>query len=121
MYDPESDRYRRGVELFNAGEFFESHEVWEELWLEEPGPAKLFLQGLIQVAAAFHHFQQSNYAGTRSLLKTGMEKLEGFRPRYGGIDLDAFLGRLLDCQRELERQKVAGQPPTVVPPRIELQ
>ena len=31
-------RLARGVEAFNAGEFFAAHEIWEELWLEMVGP-----------------------------------------------------------------------------------
>src|SRR5258708_1315259 len=44
-YDP---LYLKGIELFNACEFFESHEAWEELWQQDFGPSRKFLQGLIQ-------------------------------------------------------------------------
>ena len=30
-YDP---RYLAGIVLFNRGDFFEAHEVWESLWME---------------------------------------------------------------------------------------
>ena len=33
-HDP---RYLKGIEYFNACEFFEAHEVWEELWAEIEG------------------------------------------------------------------------------------
>ena len=36
---------RRGIQLFNDGEFFECHEVLEEAWTPERGPRRLFLQG----------------------------------------------------------------------------
>ncbi len=38
-------------------------------------PEKTFLQGLIQVAAAFHHFQRGNCAGTISLLRSALRRL----------------------------------------------
>ena len=56
----EDRRLMRGVAHFNAQEYFEAHEVWEELWLVAREPEKTFLQGLIQVAAAFHHHAREN-------------------------------------------------------------
>ena len=53
----------RGVALFNAHEFWHAHEAWEELWLEESGDEKQFLQGLIQLAAAYHHVKRGTYRG----------------------------------------------------------
>jgi uncharacterized protein len=43
-----------GLRWYDAGEFFAAHEAWESRWLESKEPEKTFLQGLIQVAAAFH-------------------------------------------------------------------
>ena len=53
-YDP---RYLAGVVLFNEQDFFGAHEVWEDLWHQELGPANAFVQGLIQFATALHHFE----------------------------------------------------------------
>ncbi len=83
----ESGQFQRGTALFNAGKFFEAHEVWEELWLAAPEPEKTFLQGLIQVAAAFHHHGRGNSRGTQSLLTAGLAKLARFPDRHGGLDL----------------------------------
>ena len=46
-YDP---LYLRGIEMFNACEDYESHEIWEELWTEYRGPSRRFYQALIQAA-----------------------------------------------------------------------
>lgn len=78
-------RFARGIEHFNAREFFEAHEVWEELWLVAREPEKTFLQGLIQVAAAFHHHARENARGARSLLAAGVAKLQGFPEDHRGI------------------------------------
>src|SRR4051794_21237480 len=49
-----SRAYLRGLDLFNAGYFWEAHEVWEGLWKAagRRGPAADFLKGLIQFAVA---------------------------------------------------------------------
>jgi hypothetical protein len=77
--------FRRGVAHFNAQEYFQAHEVWEELWLAAREPEKTFLQGLIQVAAAFHHHGRENARGARSLLAAGVAKLRGFADDHSGI------------------------------------
>ena len=77
--------FEKGVALFNARKFFEAHEVWEELWLVEPEPEKTFLQGLIQLAAAFHHHGRGNPRGTQSLLAAGLAKLERFPDDHRGV------------------------------------
>ena len=68
-------KFRRGVEQFNARQFFEAHETWEEIWLGSPEPEKTFLQGIIQIAAAFHHYTRGNMRGTRILLEAGLAAL----------------------------------------------
>jgi len=38
--------FERGCALFDSRRFFEAHEAWEELWLEESGARRTLLQGL---------------------------------------------------------------------------
>jgi predicted metal-dependent hydrolase len=64
--------------------------VWEGLWLGATEPEKTFLQGLIQCAAAFHHYSRGNRNGARSLLAAGVEKLEKFPDDHRGINLTAL-------------------------------
>lgn len=77
--------FRRGIAQFNAGEFWEAHESWEVVWLPAAEPDKIFLQGIIQVSAGFHHHRRGNPAGARSLLRRGLAKLERFPASYRGI------------------------------------
>jgi uncharacterized protein len=71
----EADLIRRGVELFNRGEFFECHEVLEQVWLNAQNERKLFLQGLIQIAVGFYHLRRGNAVGATRLLDAGSSKL----------------------------------------------
>jgi len=81
-------RFQEGIGQFNRGQFFEAHETWEEIWLAAQEPERTFLQGIIQVAAAFHHYQRGNRAGAQSLLEAGLKKLDPFQPVHRGIQLD---------------------------------
>jgi len=115
------DEYLRGVARFNAGEFWEAHEEWEAVWLEEESELRLCYQGLIQVAGAFHHYRRGNWAGMAALLREGTEKLARFRPRALGLDLEALLAEL-GPWRALAAARAGGRgavrdPGT--PPRLE--
>jgi predicted metal-dependent hydrolase len=80
--------FQKGLEAFNSGHFYEAHEHWEEVWLETLDPEKMFLQGLIQVAAAFHHYSRANRQGTQNLLRAGLTKVERFPQVHGGLALE---------------------------------
>lgn len=97
---------RKGIDEYNDGFFFEAHELWEDIWYQSPLPARTFLQGLIQLAAAFVHLARHEYPGTVGLLEAAIEKLEAFAPAYQGIDV----ARLIDESRRAREQLVALGP-----------
>ena len=70
------DQFLKGIELFNQEQFYECHDTLEEIWLEETGEERGFLQGMIQVAVAFHHYQNGKWGAARSMLQLALEKLE---------------------------------------------
>lgn len=81
-----------GIELFNRGEHFESHESWEEIWRSTtPEPRDLF-QGLIQVAAGLHHWlERGKAAPAARVMARGRRRLEPLAPVSHGLDLEGFL------------------------------
>jgi predicted metal-dependent hydrolase len=95
--------FARGARLFDAGEFFEAHEAWEERWRDATDKVERdFLQGLVQVAAAFHKLlvMKSAEAASRLLAK-GLAKLDACPARVQEIDLAAFRERLRGCVSDL--------------------
>ncbi|MEE9592075.1 MAG: DUF309 domain-containing protein [Thermoplasmata archaeon] len=106
---------REGVSLYNAGRFFEAHEVLEDVWLEEEGDDKTFLQGIIKIAAAFHHYGKGTYRGMRNLLQAGSQMLKPYRPAYRGVELADFLSQIADWIPRAA-QLVAGDGPGLSEP-----
>jgi len=98
VYDP---RYLEGIEHFNKCDFFEAHEVWEELWADTQGESRRFYQGLIQVAVCLHHFGNGNIRGAKKLYFGCRGYLEAYQPKYLGLDLDKLLSQLETCCREI--------------------
>jgi uncharacterized protein len=107
------EEFRRAVDLFNAAAFFEAHEVWEDIWRAASEPERRFLQGLIQIAVAFHHYTTGNLVGARSLLERGRKNLNGCPENFGGIRLGAF-------QQSLEAWQCALAEGKAVPPLPQL-
>jgi predicted metal-dependent hydrolase len=93
--------YLKGIEYFNQCDFFESHEVWEELWAENYGPSRKFLQGLIQAAVALHHFGNGNIRGAKKLYYGSRGYLAAYRPRHMGLDVERFLTDMDQCFAEV--------------------
>jgi len=86
----DAEKFDSGVRHFNGQRFFEAHEIWEELWLAAAEPEKTYLQGLIQIAAAFHHFKRDNPRGAQSLLAAGAAKLESCPETFRGISIPSL-------------------------------
>ncbi len=94
QYEP---LYLQGIARFNRRDYFESHEIWEDLWIASQGPARLFYKGLIQAAVALHHLDRGNMHGATKLLAGCRKYLADYRPWYLGLDVDAFLGQMTQC------------------------
>jgi predicted metal-dependent hydrolase len=95
------EKYLEGIRLFNEEDFFECHEVLEELWSETLGDEKRFYQGLIQAAVALFHFGNENLGGARKLYESARAKLDPYRPAYQGLDVEKFLAEMKYCFQEL--------------------
>jgi hypothetical protein len=89
--------YAQGIAHFNECEFFEAHEVWEELWTEYRGDSRRFYQGLIQAAVALHHFGNGNLRGARKVYETSCRYLREYLPAHRGLDLERFLAQYERC------------------------
>ena len=84
-FDWSQPELAEGLRCYCTEQFFEAHEHWEAIWLRCQDPEKAFLQGLIQVAAAFHHMQRKNLLGTESLLKGALRRLDPLPDEFGGV------------------------------------
>lgn len=91
-----------GARLFNAQAFCDSHERFEEEWMVEVGPRKWFLKGLVHTAMGFHYLTHGDYPKGMSLLRSGMDLLDGFADDFMGLDVGGFRAALGQCRRTLE-------------------
>src|ERR1700691_2494597 len=96
-----------GLRLYDAGQFFTAHEAWESVWLRSPEPEKMFLQGLIQITAAFHHLQRNNPLGAARLFVRALERLDRYPAAFGSVSVPVLCEDIREWIRVLE----LGAPP----------
>ncbi|MEK6246793.1 MAG: DUF309 domain-containing protein [Planctomycetales bacterium] len=94
-------RYIEGIKCFNECEFFEAHDIWEELWADYRGPSREFYQGLIQVAVALYHFGNGNIRGARKLYVSSRNHLQSYRPKHLDCDLELLFAEMEECFSEV--------------------
>jgi len=81
--------------LYNDGLYWKAHEVLETPWRDAEGDERVFLQGLIRSAAAFHKLvTQGNTRGAAHHLAWVIDTLTPLEPTYRGVDLSAFVAGL---------------------------
>ena len=105
-----------GLNCYKQQEFFDAHEHWENVWRQSHGQEKPFLQALIQVAGAFHHYRRHNLRGCQALLQGAMRRLEPYPERFGGVMLASLKRELALWLDALEKSlatgaRVSGSPP----------
>lgn len=77
------DSLRQGVDLFNDGRFFESHEILEGFYQETEDAHKPFIEGLIQLAVAFRIFSEfGELKGPVRMIYEALIRFENYQPTF---------------------------------------
>ncbi len=96
----------RGVTAFNAGHFFEAHEIWETVWNERVGEEKRFVQGLVQLAVGYLKLSSAQYRGAQKLLERGCQTLHACPSTYAGLQVDVLCAVSTTLIRKLAKGEV---------------
>ena len=113
----------KGIREFNAWRFYDCHETLEDVWRAEDGPLADFFQGIIKVAAGFHHLLRGNHKGAVNLLGHALTLLEPYRPACMGVDVQRLIDEASTCYervRELGPERIAEFDRSTLP-RIEME
>lgn len=101
---------------FNRGEFYEAHDVLEDLWLRTRGQANdRFYKGLIQLAGAFVHLQKNRLRPADALFGLAQTNLTPFPPRHERLDLPVVLQLIRDWRTALSATEFQVNPLSIRP------
>ena len=92
-----------GLQAYEEKDFFEAHELWEELWSEYYLADRTLIQGLIQLAVSFVHLGNGNLNGAKSLLNKSAEKFSSFSGVHRGINIDNLKKQIMEIKNEYEQ------------------
>ncbi|MDE0107345.1 MAG: DUF309 domain-containing protein [Bryobacterales bacterium] len=106
--------FHRGIDLFNSREFFDCHEVFEELWTFSQQPDRWFLQALIHFAVGFYHAGRSNPNGATRQLRKGLRKIQGYLPEWDGVETGKIAQAVEQRLREIEAGGTVSGYPRIV-------
>jgi len=105
-----AEEFKKGLRLFNRAHFFDAHEVLEDVWRAVPAdqPLRRHLQGMVQLAVAFHHESTGNHVGARSVLERALRNLTGAEHFLPDVDLEQLHTDLAPWRRYLDRRQRAS-------------
>lgn len=91
-------------DCFNRGDFFEAHEVLEELWLDcRMSPIGNFYKGLIQYAGVFVHLQHGRPAPAAALLRLAHGHLSAYPSPHERLDVEAACAEIRTWLERVEQ------------------
>ena len=98
------NRFVEGIDLFNSGDWYVAHDLFEELWHETNGPERQTIQGILQIAVAQLHLERGNNNGAIILFGEGIGRLKGFNVPELGLDIK-YLCEIVEVRLDLLRSK----------------
>jgi predicted metal-dependent hydrolase len=96
--------YVHGWQLFNERKFWHAHEAWEYVWKRDPSESRIFFQGIIQLAAAYHLLTVPlRYSGMMRNFDKAEEKLKLFPLTFLDVDVKGLLDAIAVARGEIAR------------------
>jgi CheY-like chemotaxis protein len=96
----------RGIEEFNAGQFFEQHETLELVWRAELRPIRDLYRGVLQIGVGCLQVERGNAIGALKMIDRAVKWLQPFRPVCQSIDVDRLLADAARLREVIERAGV---------------
>lgn len=84
--DPLPERALKGLEAFNTGHYYESHEYLEDAWNEDSSPSKEAFRAVLQVAVAYYQIGRANYTGAIKMFLRARQWLRPLPDTCRGIN-----------------------------------
>lgn len=113
-------RLREGIRLFNERQFFACHEILEEFYQNAAAENRPFLEGLIQLTAAFRMFADfGETKGPVRMIYQALIRFENFQPAYLQMRVKDLCQAAEAWAKAAEAAK--GQPSPETIPKIQFQ
>lgn len=98
-----SELARKGIDLFNRGQYFEAHEELEHAWNAAEGPVRDLYQGILQIAVAYLQITRRNYNGAIKMFLRARQWLDPLPAVCRGVDVAALRHAATEVRAALEK------------------
>ncbi len=92
-----------GVEAFNRGEYYQQHDLFEELWVATEGPVRDLYRAILQVGVAYYQLERGNFRGALKMLQRSVQWLYPLPDTCQGLDVAALRRDSYAVRAELQR------------------
>jgi len=118
LSDADYLEFKRGIDEFNAGEFYDCHETLESVWRRQAETDRELTQGIIQVAVAYYHLSRGNHVGALKLFERAKPRLKKFLPNHMNVNVQALYETVLSILEKLHSGDVKEE--SLVSPTIHI-
>lgn len=96
------------IERFNAGEYYDQHDIFEELWANDPRPIRDLYRTILQVGIAYYQITRGNWRGAHKMLLRNMQWMALLPNVCQGVNIAALREDSAAVRAELERVGEGG-------------
>lgn len=84
------EQARRGIELFNQGQYYKCHDDLEEAWRQDESDGRDLYRGILQVGIALYQVQRGNYRGAIKMFLRVRQWLDPLPATCRGVNVAAL-------------------------------
>jgi predicted metal-dependent hydrolase len=99
-----------GVAKFNAGEYYQQHDLFEAQWVETTTPVRDLYRAILQVGIAYYQIERGNYRGALKMLQRSVQRLVILPEVCQGVNIAKLRADSFRVRAELERLGEARLP-----------
>ena len=99
---------RQGLELFNRGEYYRQHDLFEAQWMASEGPIRDLYRAILQVGVAYYQLERGNYRGALKMLQRSVQWLHWLPDSCQGVDVAQLRRDSYALRGELNRLGSGG-------------
>ena len=101
--EPLPPEAEEAIRLFNAGEFYKQHDLFETLWREEARSIRDLYQGILQIGVGYYQITRGNVRGALKMIARGQRWLAPLPDQCRGVDVAALRADAAHVAAELKR------------------
>ncbi len=108
-------RLVQAINKFNRQEYFECHEILEDIWFDVRDDSRDFYQGLLHAAVGFYHLtKKRNQKGTIIQLNKALDKLAKFGAEFKDIELDSLTVSIRNIIKKMVKKELPKRLPKII-------